>query len=132
MSPDEWLYEYAIVRYVPFPERGECINIGLVMLNKRKKWLKGKVRIDRNKVLSLNPKANLEVLQAQAELFEKTDIPKKDMPIEERYRWLTAEKSAVLRVSSSHPGIIVEIPTEASSDEVLDKEFSRLFSLLVE
>ena len=34
------LYEYAVVRYVPDEERGEFVNIGLIMMCKRRNWLR--------------------------------------------------------------------------------------------
>ena len=42
-------------------------------------------------------------------------------PVEERFRWLTAEKSACLRTSAVHPGL---------TDD-LDATFARLFEELV-
>ena len=127
---DEFLYEYAIVRYSPIPERGECVNIGLVMMNKRKKWLKGRIKINPDKLLALFPNADLTTLERQAGLFERTDVPAQDLPTEEKYRWLTAVKSAAIRLSPSHPGIILE--SREYSDKIMEEEFSRLFSLLVE
>lgn len=143
MKPaDEMLYEYSIVRFVPKPDRGECVNIGLVMMNKRRKWLKGKIHLDEEKILSLFPDVDLENLYNQAKLFEKTDVPLKDLPVEERYRWLTAVKSGALRVSPSHPGLAeVSLKSEQNargegittndSISIMEEEFSRLFSLLI-
>ena len=37
---DKLLYEYAVIRYVPRIEREEFINVGLIMMCKRKKWLR--------------------------------------------------------------------------------------------
>lgn len=34
------LYEYALVRYLPDRERGEFVNIGLVMMCKRRRWIR--------------------------------------------------------------------------------------------
>lgn len=130
--PDKWLYEYAVVRYMPLPERGEFINIGLVMLSKRNKWLKGEILIQPEVISLLFPKTDFDTLINQASIFEKTDVPQKDLPIEEKYRWLTSVKSACLRVSPSHPGLISAISdTDCNMSEILDKEFRRLFDVLV-
>lgn len=129
---DQWLYEYALVRFVPKPDRGECVNIGLVMMNKRLKWMKGKIQLLPRKILSLFPEADLINLEKQSKLFENIGLPSKDLPVEEKYRWLTAVKSAAIRVSQSHPGIIGEIQRqEKDPKEVMEEEFSRLFDLLV-
>lgn len=129
---DKWLYEYSLVRYVPRPDRGEFINIGLIMLCKRQKWLFGKILLNPDKIKALNPDANLEFLKNQTSLFLRTDIPQKDIPVEEKYRWLAAEKSASIRVSPSHPGLIPTQKNGSEDSSVLEAEFNRLFSLLVE
>lgn len=131
-TPDAWLYEYSIIRYVPRADRGEFLNIGLVMMNKRKKWLKGKILLDEARLRNLNPHLDLISLSNQCKLFERTDVPSRDIPVEEKYRWLAAEKSAVLRVSPSHPGIIIrDIEKSESVSEVMEEEFERLFKDLV-
>lgn len=131
--PDEWLYEYAVVRYVPRADRGEYINIGLLMLNKRQKWMKGRIYIDEFKTKSFFPNVDIDILKKQSSLFERQDVPEKEIPIEEKYRWLTAEKSAVIRVSPSHPGIICVSNEDKEKDykEIMEKEFNRLFKDLV-
>ena len=130
--PDKWLYEYAIIRYVPRVDRGEFINIGLLMMNKRQKWLKGMISLDEIKLRAINPILDIESLKNQCHIFEKNDVPDANLPVEEKYRWLTAVKSAVLQVSPSHPGIVNHIPTEIENDsETMEREFFRLFTDLV-
>ena len=131
-SPDDFLYEYAVIRFVPRVERGEFINIGLLMLCKRQQWMKGEIEIDEKRVLSLDPHANIESLLNQAIIFETKDVPFKSLPAEEKYRWLTATKSAVLQVSPSHPGLIeTSVSEKKETVEILEKEFNRLFRELV-
>lgn len=132
-NPDDYLFEYSVVRYVPRVDREEFINIGLVMLSKRNRWIKGRVMIDQARIKAFDPKANIETLMSQAAFFERNDIPAPSLPCEEKYRWLTAVKSAVLQVSPSHPGII---PSQNVYDgesiiSLLEKEFDRLFTDLV-
>lgn len=123
-APDDRLYEYAMIRFVPRIDREEFVNIGLIMMNKRRKWMKGLVILDDDRLLALYPDVDLECLRHQSALFEKKDVPSSDLPVEEKYRWLTAVKSACLQVSPSHPGIL-------SSDSSMEDEFSRLFTSLV-
>lgn len=138
-NPDDFLYEYAIVRYVPRVERQEFINIGLIMLCKRRKWLKGRIHLDAQRIQALRSGCDIESLRRQASIFERTDLPAGELPCEEKYRWLAAEKSAILQVSPSHPGIIPSALVIHDTDtlsareaiELLDKEFDRLFSELV-
>ena len=135
-APDKWLYEYAVVRFVPRIDREEFLNIGLVMMCKRQKWLKGLIWLDQDRIKNLFPSTNFELLKNQAALFESTEVPQKDLPVEEKFRWLTAMKSAVLQTSPSHPGIL-DIKNEKDPDSkseslnLLQKEFDRLFNQLV-
>ena len=139
--PDERLYEYAVVRYVPRVDREEFVNIGLIMMCKRLKWLKGEVLLEESRLRAFDPKINLKSLQTQASLFMRTDVPSALLPVEERYRWLTAVKSAVLQVSPSHPGIIPDLTAASGHDSefpefsdktaALESEFTRLFNDLV-
>lgn len=120
--PDANLYEYAVIRYVPRVERGEFINIGLIMMCKRRRWLRTEVRIDADRVCSFCPTADLGLLKRQITLFERRDVPAADLPVEETYRWLTAVKSAIIQTSPSHPGIAFDS---------LEETFCRLMSELV-
>lgn len=150
-APDSLLYEYAVIRFVPRVDREEFVNIGLIMMSKRNKWLKTSLHFDEKRLKALFPEAEVECLKRQSRLFELTDVPSADLPVEEKYRWLTAVKSACLQVSPSHPGLLS--PATSSSflpiDTILDseafsgsesdseipsllnREFSRLFSSLV-
>ena len=132
-AADEHLYEYAVVRYMPRPERGECVNIGLVMMNKRKRWLKGKIKLVQEKIRAIHPNADIEYLKKQAALFERKDVPERDLAIEEKYRWLTAVKSASIRVSPSHPGLFPNIePANLNTEQIMEMEFERLFGLFID
>ena len=122
-APDANLYEYAVIRYVPRVEREEFINIGLIMMCKRRRWLRCEIIMDEERILALYPFADLRMLQRQANLFCRKDVPEPYIPVEERYRWLTATKSAILQTSPSHPGISLE-PMEIT--------FMRLLRELVE
>lgn len=130
--PDEWLYEYALVRFVPRVDREEFLNIGLIMMNKRRKWLKGKILLDKPRLSAFYPKVDIESLFLQSCLFEMDDVPGKELPVEEKYRWLSAVKSACIQVSPSHPGIVPDNHTESRPfEEVMEAEFTRLFKDLV-
>lgn len=122
-APDANLYEYAVIRYVPRVERGEFINIGLIMMCKRQRWLRSEILINDARITALCPYADLATLRRQVVLFSKRDVPEKGLPIEETYRWLTAAKSAILQTSPSHPGI---------ATDTLESTFLRLFQELVE
>lgn len=120
-------YEYAVVRYVPDVEREEFVNVGLAMMCKRSRWIKVKITLPESKIIALAPAADIDTLACQLQSFVdiaaglKTAGPVASYPVEERFRWITAVKSAVIQTSRPHPGLCAD----------LDATFSRLFSSLV-
>ncbi|MDE6279615.1 MAG: DUF3037 domain-containing protein [Paramuribaculum sp.] len=119
------VYEYALLRYVPDVERGEFMNVGLMMMCKRARWMRVAVKVDADRLRALTPRADIGLLERQLSLFTRTDVPAADSVVEERYRWLAAAKSAIIQTSPSHPGLV-------DSRGVLDATFDELFACLVE
>ena len=62
---DKHLYEYAVVRYVPKIEREEFINVGLVMMCKRKRWLKIAIEPNFDKINALGASHTRQELSSQ-------------------------------------------------------------------
>lgn len=124
-KPAKHLYEYAVVRYVPRVEREEFVNVGLVMMCKRRRWLRVQLRIDEDRIKALFPDADLENAQAQLQSFELVASGKapytSDLEAHERFRWLTAVRSACITTSRPHPGLC----------ENLDSAFDRIFAEMV-
>lgn len=121
------LYEYAVIRLVPKPEREEFFNVGLIMFSKREKFIKVKIhlceekfRVIHSKIDYADVKRHLDSLVSIAN-GEKSAGSIAQLDIPERFRWLTAVKSSIIQTSRPHPG--------ASQD--LDKTFERLFEELV-
>lgn len=127
-SKPEHLYEYAVIRYLPCVEREEFINVGLIMMCKRQRWIRCEVLLNEARISAFHSQIPIEDLRHQLEAFtliaagdRKTgDIAR--LPVEERFRWLTAVRSACIQTSRPHPGL--------TSD--LQATFLRLFAELVE
>lgn len=119
------LYEYAVIRYVPRVEREEFVNVGLVMMCKRRRWVRVAVSLDPSKVQALCPDADLAQVQAQLESFrliaEGRGPHTSELEAHERFRWLTAVRSACITTSRPHPGLTPD----------LDATFTHLLSELV-
>ena len=60
-------FEYAILRVVPRVERGECINAGVVLYCQEEKFLAARVHLDAERLLVLDPAADLETVRAHLE-----------------------------------------------------------------
>lgn len=175
-QPEKHLYEYAVIRYVPRVEREEFVNVGLIMMCKRRRWLKVAIHLDPDRLTALYPDADLDTLRQQLQSFTliaagpgNSSLPSSDphltpvhnftphfspIPIHEqhenrqsihcqqdarqstlfqhenpiaaldpheRFRWLTAVRSASIATSRPHPGITTD----------LDKTFTRLTTELL-
>ncbi len=108
---DTHLYEYAVIRYVPHIERGEFVNVGLIMMCKRCRWIKSIIHIPVDRIELMKPPHDPATLRHQLRQFESICAGTREageiamLPVEERFRWLTAVRSASIRTSAVHPGI---------------------------
>ncbi len=124
---EQKLYEYAVIRLVPKPEREEFFNVGLIMFSKREKYIQVKIHLCEEKFRIIHSKIDYEDVKKHLESFvsiakgEKSAGSIAQLEIPERFRWLTAVKSSIIQTSRPHPG--------ASND--LNKTFDRLFEELV-
>lgn len=126
---EKFIYEYCLLRYVPDLERGEFINVGLLMMCKRRKWLRCEVAVDRERIERFCTSCEIERLIHQLKVFTSTDVPARDLPTEEKYRWMAAVKNAIIQTSPSHPGLIFS--DRANIDRLLDEKYEDLFFRLV-
>ena len=122
------LYEYAVIRYLPRVEREEFVNVGLIMMCKRRKWVKVRVMVPEGKLAVYDCAHSKEEIERGLETFVKVGMgdrsggPMAERAAEERCRWLPAVTSACLETSRPHPG----------KCEDLEGTFERLFAALVE
>lgn len=121
------LYEYAIVRVVPVVEREEFVNAGVILFCKLGKFIRMQYRLGEDKILTLAPDADLAEIRNNLEAFSKIAAGDRDggpiasLDEAERFRWLTAVRSASIQTSRPHPGV---------TDD-LDKTMNALFSEMV-
>lgn len=120
------LYEYAVVRICPRIEREEFINVGLVMMCKRRRWVQARILWQPDRLQALWPEVDLDVLQHQLNSFESIAqgdrSPIGQLEPHERFRWLSAVRSASITTSRPHPG----------KTQNLEATFEHLFKELVE
>jgi len=123
---EQQLYEYAVIRFVPDVAREEFINVGVILFSKRKHYIKIRYQVNKNKIQFLAPETDFEILQANLDAFEKICTGAKDggpiasLGVPERFRWLTAVRSASLQTSRPHPGFATDL------DATLEKLFQEL------
>ena len=52
-------YDYALVRLVPSVERGECINVGVILFCRTRRFLGALIHLDEQRALALAPHIDL-------------------------------------------------------------------------
>lgn len=125
--PGKHLYEYAVIRFVPRVEREEFLNVGIILFCKSCNYLRCKYHLDIEKLKLFQGELEMETIEENLDAFKKICSGAKDggpiatWEVPERFRWLTAQRSASLQTSRPHSGF---------SDH-LDKTVERLFKELV-
>ena len=117
------VFEYALIRVVPRVERGEAMNAGVIVYAKSFRYLATKIELDERRLLALDPTADLTAVLAGLTAFERacTQGPLAELTPGERFRWLTAPRSAIVQPGPVHAGLT----TNPSAD------LARLYDTLV-
>ncbi|WP_312190965.1 DUF3037 domain-containing protein [Sphingobacterium sp.] len=119
--PEKTVYEYAVVRLIPRVEREEFINVGVALYCRKYRFAKMIYFVNEQKVRSLCPNIELELIENHLLSFQRICHGEKDagklglLDITERFRWLTAKRSTLIQCSASHPGLC-EDPEETLKD----------------
>lgn len=105
------LFDWAVIRAVPRPERGECVNVGVVLLCREADFLGLRVRLDRDRVAALAPDLDLDRLAEQLDDWARVCAggpsggPIGMLPAADRFHWLTAPRSTVVQPGPVHNGV---------------------------
>ena len=106
---DVW-YSYAVVRVVPRPERGEFLNVGVILFARTARFLAARIAIDHARLCAFAPDLDLTAVERHLAAFVAVcDGTPDGGPIaalspSERFHWLTAPRSAVIQISPVHTG----------------------------
>src|SRR5215212_3491450 len=117
-------YSYAIVRVVPRVERGECVNVGVVLFVRARRYLAARIELDRARLLALAPDLDLDLVERHLASFlaicdgRAEGGPLSDLPPAERFHWLTAPRSTMIQTSPAHVGRTTDPADEV--DRLLD------------
>ena len=118
------VFEYALVQAVPRAERGECLNVGVVLYCQARDFLAVSVHVDGDRLRVLDPAVDVEGVEQAALALQRTcegQGPAGQTSLGQRFRWLTAPRSTVVRAGQVHSGL---------TDEPAD-ELRRLVDVLV-
>ncbi len=108
-------YEYAVIQAVPRIERGELINVGVLLYCQRQDFLAARTHLDEPRLLCLDPAVDVAAVRSALDSWEATCSgggASAGMKLGERFRWLVAPRSTILRASPVHMGLAVDPAAE--------------------
>ena len=109
-SPTCW-YSYAVVRVVPRVERGEFLNVGVVLFSRELEFLGAPLYVDEGRLRSLAPWVDLVSVERHLATFQAIcdgraeGGPIAALPKPERFHWLVAPRSTIIQTSAVHSGL---------------------------
>ena len=102
------VFEYALLQAVPRVERGECLNVGVVLYCQARDYLAVQVHVDGGRLRVLDAAVDVEGVEQAAVALQRTcegEGPAGETSLGQRFRWLTAPRSTVLRAGQVHSGL---------------------------
>ena len=111
-------YEYAMIRAVPRIERGEQINVGMILYCQRLDFLAARTHLQPERLRALDPAVDVDGVRAALSAWEVTCAggaaggAARDMKQGERFRWLVAPRSTILQAGPVHMGLAEDPSTE--------------------
>jgi hypothetical protein len=124
--PQPDAFQYAIWRVVPDVERGEAVNVGVVVFCRRRSFLAARVELDEARLRALAPGLDVEALRRHLDGLVRVAAGDPEagaiaaLPQSERFGWLTAASSTIVQPSPIHTGLCDD------PDAVLERLFARL------
>ncbi len=116
-------YDYAIIRIVPYVERGECINVGVLLFCRTRRFLGMLFSLDANRLLTLAPDIDVVEVQHQLAIMQhitkggKEAGPIGELSPSERFHWLVSPRSTIIQTSPVHSGMSAD--PQATLDHLL-------------
>lgn len=104
-------FAYTILRLVPNVERGEQLNVGVVLFCRQRGFLDARVSLDEARLRALAP--GLDLAEVGAHLQGLVRVAEGNpaagaiatLPASERFGWLAAPSSTVIQASPVHTGL---------------------------
>jgi hypothetical protein len=124
--PARETFQYAVLRVVPRVERGETLNVGVVLFSRRHGFLAARAELDEPALAALAPDYDASEVHPHLLTLERVAAgdpaggPIASLPASERFHWLTAPASTIVQPSPVHTGLTSDPQAE------LERLFSRL------
>ncbi len=109
--PERSPFDYAIIRVVPLIERGECMNAGVILYCRSRRFLAAHIQLDHARLHALAPECDAADIQAHLDAIllicrgGRTTGPIGALPQPDRWHWLVAPRSTIIQPSPVHSGL---------------------------
>jgi hypothetical protein len=107
---EEHSYDYAIIRVVPRVERGELVNVGVILSCPAVDFLEARVELDEARLRALDETLDLDDIRAHLATIPAICAggsgagPIGELPQRNRFHWLVAPRSTIIQPSPVHTG----------------------------
>ncbi len=111
-------YDYAIIRVVPRVERGECLNAGIVLFCRTRRFLQARIALNHARLAALAPWLEPGDVEQALATYPAVCAGGKAagalgaLPQTERFHWLVAPRSTVIQTSPVHCGVCADLEHE--------------------
>ena len=111
-------FSYAIYRLVPRLERGERVNVGVVVFCRPLDFLAARTGLDETRVAALWPELDLDAVRPHLEAIERIAAgdasggPMAKLDTTARFHWLVAPSSTIIQPSAVHTGVCADPPAQ--------------------
>lgn len=110
-------FDYAIVRVVPRVERGEFVNVGVILFSRTAQFLDARIELDAARLSALAPAIDCDVVQSYLDAIPRICAggpeggPIGLLSQSERFHWLVAPRSTIIQTSAVHSGVQADLQT---------------------
>jgi hypothetical protein len=104
-------FQYAIVRVLPSIERGECLNVGVVLLCRPRRFLEARIVLDESRLAGFAPLLDPATIRPHLDAIARiaagdpTAGPIAQLEQAERFHWLVSPSSTIIQPSDVHSGL---------------------------
>ena len=110
-APPPNTFQYAIVRLLPRVERGECLNVGVILLCRTRPYLGARIALGERRLAAFAPDLDPATVRPHLDAIERiaagdpTAGPSARLGRAERFHWLVAPSSTMIQPSEVHTGL---------------------------
>ncbi|HZR45951.1 MAG TPA: DUF3037 domain-containing protein [Candidatus Manganitrophaceae bacterium] len=107
---DHATYDYAVVRVVPRVDRGEFINVGVIVSCRAMDYLEARIELDEPRLKAFDPTLDIDLVRSHLAAIpaickggeEAGELGR--LSPRERFDWLVAPRSTIIQTSPVHSG----------------------------